>query len=102
MISDNNNENGKPITVFGVPIMSVIFDGALAVAMISAAINTGRIVQRVEELDRTQQVMAARLQVDESTNASQQASLAANDAHYQDIVRRLDSIENKLDRGAKR
>lgn len=94
----DDNGNGKPVTVFGVPLMSVIFDGALAVAMISAAVNTGRIVQRVEELDRAQQVMLSRIQVDEGTNASQQASLAANDAHYSDIVRRLDSIENKLDR----
>lgn len=81
--------------------MSVIFDGVLALAMISAAVNTGRIVQRVEELDRAQQVMLSRIQVDEGTNASQQASLAANDAHYSDIVRRLDSIEAKLDRRVK-
>jgi hypothetical protein len=97
----NSDETKALVTVFGVPVMSVIFDGVLALAMISAAVNTGRIVQRVEELDRAQQVMLSRIQVDEGTNASQQASLAANDAHYSDIVRRLDSIEAKLDRRVK-
>jgi hypothetical protein len=101
-MTDDNDSGKQPATIFGMPAMSVVFDGALALAMISAAVNTGRIVQRVEELDRSQQVVLSRLQVDEGTNASQQASLAANDAHYSDIVRRLDSIENKLDRSAKR
>lgn len=101
-MTDDNDSGKQPATIFGMPAMRVVFDGALALAMISAAVNTGRIVQRVEELDRSQQVVLSRLQVDEGTNASQQASLAANDAHYSDIVRRLDSIENKLDRSAKR
>lgn len=100
-MTDDNDSGKQPATIFGMPAMSVVFDGALAIAMISAAINTGRIVQKVEELDRTQQVVLTRVQMDEGTNASQQASLAANDAHYSDIVRRLDSIEAKLDRRVK-
>lgn len=94
-MNDPRNHQGG---IFGMPMMSVIFDSALTIAIIMAAINMGRLAERIEEIGRKQVVIQMEVDRNAMLDSGQQASLAANDAHYQDIIRRLDSIEDKIEK----
>ena len=92
------NKELQSKTILGVPALSMVFDSALTLAVIMAAISIGKISERVETQSRTQAELSSRLQSMDSMNNAQQVSIGQTEAHYSDIVRRLDSIDLKLDR----
>lgn len=93
------NADRVPFTLFGAPAISWVLDTALFIAIVKVSIVAGALTERIEQIGRQEQVIETRLLSSEQINSMQQSSLSATDAHYSDIVRRLDSIDRKLERG---
>lgn len=91
-------EEKQARTIMGVPAMSVVFDSALTVAIIMAAISIGKISEKVENLSQQQASMSARVTANDTIDSNQQVTLGKTEAHYDDILRRLESIDRKLER----
>jgi len=88
----------KPLTILGMPAMSVMFDGALTLLIIKSIFAMGAIQERIENMSRLQTDQAAKISAIEAINNAQSVSMGQTDAHYADIARRLDSIDRKLER----
>ncbi|MFO1465879.1 MAG: hypothetical protein U1F35_05475 [Steroidobacteraceae bacterium] len=93
-----SDSHKPPVTFFGAPPVTWAMDGALLIAIIKMLLMAGALTERLEQLSRDSIAVQARLNSAEQINNAQQSSMAATDAHYQDIQRRLDSIDRKLEK----
>jgi hypothetical protein len=84
--------------ILGMPAMSLVFDSALTLAVIGAAITIGQISEQVknngQEIVRLQAQQNSLVQRD----ATHDVAIAENKVQYLDIVRRLESIDRKLEK----
>lgn len=88
----------KPVTLFGMPPMAFLFDGVLGVFLIKSIFTLGAITERIENMGRLQQEQAVRIQAIEVVNNAQTVQASTADAHYQDIIRRIDDLTNEIRR----
>jgi hypothetical protein len=91
-------ETRKPLMLFGMPPMAFIFDGVLGVFLIKCIFTLGAITERIETMGRLQQEQAVKIQAIEVINNQQSIQAGAADAHYQDIIRRLDDLTTEIRR----
>lgn len=91
-------ESKEPKLIFGMPTLSVVFDSALTIAVLGAIYTIGQISEQVkqngEEILRLQTQQATLIQRD----TTHDVAIAENKVQYLDIVRRLESIDRKLEK----